>query len=285
MSENPHFTCSILTTAYLPPVEYFFAIAHSDRVLIEQHEAYQKQSWRSRCRILAAAGPEDLSIPIVKEERRSRPIRDIRIDYSEPWLQHHIRALSAAYNHSAFYDYYADDLIPILESKPAFLFDLNQSLLEKLLSLLDIGTPISLTDSFVKPGSTSFVMPDLIRHLSPRASFPEARSEHPCLRALDTDNTERSTRPAHACPNAPWAEGPVFDGRQRIQPKSKERSLLAEYGREQAYYQVFINQDPSSVMPGSSRHAGPDPASQFVPNLSIIDLLSAEGPDAGSFLL
>ena len=34
----PHFTCSILTTAYLPPVSYFFAIAHSDRVLIEQHE-------------------------------------------------------------------------------------------------------------------------------------------------------------------------------------------------------------------------------------------------------
>jgi WbqC-like protein family. len=99
---GPHFDISLLTTAYLPPVEYFFTIAHSDRVLIEQHEAYQKQSWRSRCRILAAGGPEDLSIPIIKEERRSRPIRDIRIDYSEPWLQHHIRAFAAAYHSSVF---------------------------------------------------------------------------------------------------------------------------------------------------------------------------------------
>ena len=212
---GPHFDCSILTTAYCPPVEYFFAIAHSDRVLIEQHEAYQKQSWRNRCRILSAAGPEDLSIPVVKEERLSRPIRDIRIDYGEPWLQHHVRALAAAYNHSAFYDYYADDLIPILERKPAFLFDLNQSLLEKLLFLLGLDTPVSLTASYIKDYQA------------------------------------------------------VFDGRSRIQPKYKGESLLAEYGSEQAYYQVFVNQTPG---------AG------FIPNLSILDLLSAEGPDAGAFL-
>lgn len=227
MTAGPHFDVSVLTTAYLPPVEYFFVIAQSGRVLIEQHENYQKQSWRSRCRILAAGGPEDLSIPVVKEERRSRPIRDIRIDYSEPWLQHHIRAFDAAYHSSAFYDYYADDLLPILESRPAFLFDLNMSLLEKLLELLDLQTPVSLTSAYVsedlKPGLT----------------------------------------------------GHFFDGRARIQPKYKGKSLLAEYGCEQAYYQVFVNQ-----MPGQ---AGLD-AQGFIPNLSILDLLSAEGPDAGRFL-
>jgi len=248
MTGLPHFSCSLLATAYLPPVEYFFAIAHSDRVLIEQHEAYQKQSWRSRCRILAAAGPEDLSIPIVKEERRSRPIRDIRIDYSEPWLQHHIRALSAAYNHSAFYDYYADDLIPLLEQKPAYLFDLNQTLLEKLLTLLDLHTPVSLTESFVKDYD------GIARR--PGGAFSVSRGE--CSTA---------TRVL----NAPQIDSVIiFDGRIRIQPKYKGKSLLAEYGCEQAYYQVFVNQDPS--------------CHSFIPNLSIIDLLSAEGPNAGSYL-
>ena len=237
MTGLPHFSCSLLTTAYLPPVEYFFAIAHSDRVLIEQHEAYQKQSWRSRCRILAAAGPEDLSIPIVKEERRSRPIRDIRIDYSEPWLQHHIRALSAAYNHSAFYDYYADDLLPILNSKPAFLFDLNLALLEKLLSLLGLDTPIALTDRFIAP----------------------FRSDNPLPSQKKCSVNGLSPASLHD-----------FDGRERIQPKYKGESLLAAFGCEQAYYQVFVNQDPSRR--------------SFIPNLSIIDLLSAEGPNAGSFL-
>ena len=221
---GPHFSACLLTTAYLPPVDYFFAIAHSDRLLLEQHENYQKQSWRSRCRILSAGGPEDLSIPVVKEERRSRPIRDIRIDYGEPWLQHHIRAFSAAYNASAYYDYYADDLLPILEKKPAFLFDLNLALLEKLLVLLDLSVPVALTERY-----------------------------------------------------EPGLPGDVLDGRARIQPKYKGESLLAEYGREQAYYQVFVNRIPGQ--------AGDDGASTFIPNLSILDLLSAEGPDAGKYLL
>ena len=240
---TPFFDCSVLTTAYLPPVEYFFAVAHSGRVCIEQHEAYQKQSWRNRCRILSAAGPEDLSIPVVKEERLSRPIRDIRIDYSEPWLQHHVRAFAAAYNHSAFYDYYADDLLPLLESKPVFLFDLNQALLEKLLALLGLDTPISFTDSFAPLRS------DISSPSQEKCSFEEISS-------------------------APLRG--IFDGRERIQPKYKGKSLLAEYGREQAYYQVFVNE-----IPGQARIDG---SSSFIPNLSILDLLSAEGPNAGAFL-
>ena len=248
------FDTAVLTTAYFPPVEYFFAIANSGQVLIEQHEAYQKQSWRNRCRILSAAGPEDLSIPVVKEERLSRPIRDIRIDYGEPWLQHHIRALSAAYNHSAFYDYYADDLLPILESKPAFLFDLNMALLEKLLVLLALDVPVSLTESYVK----DYAGISLRRNQNPRG-----------CRALATRNADCSTRPA-------LDSGVILDGRSRIQPKYKGESLLAEYDCQQAYYQVFVNQ-----IPGQARNDG---TSSFIPNLSILDLLSAEGPDAADFL-
>ena len=240
---GPLFGTVVLTTAYLPPVEYFFAIANSGRVLIEQHEAYQKQSWRNRCRILATGGPEDLSIPVVKEERLSRPIRDIRIDYSEPWLQHHIRAFAAAYHNAAFYDYYADDLIPMLERKPVFLFDLNQSLLEKLLELLNLHVPVSLTD-----------------HFCARYSDVAYAREKCSLNATSFVLSHKN----------------VLDGRERIQPKYKGESLLAEYHCEQAYYQVFVNE-----MPGLARHDG---MPSFIPNLSILDLLSAEGPDAASFL-
>lgn len=252
---GPHFDISLLTTAYLPPVEYFFTIAHSDRVLIEQHEAYQKQSWRSRCRILAAGGPEDLSIPIIKEERRSRPIRDIRIDYSEPWLQHHIRAFAAAYHSSAFYDYYADDLLPILERRPVFLFDLNMELLEKLLELLDLEVPVLLTEKYTKS------VEDLALVRGPGGAVTVLFGE----RLREPKMVLTAQRP----------EGVVFDGRQRIQPKYKGESLLAEYGCQQAYYQVFVNQ-----MPGQAGHD----AQGFIPNLSILDLLSAEGPDSGRFL-
>ena len=252
---GPLFPESVLTTAYFPPVEYFFVLANSGRILIEQHEAYQKQSWRNRCRILATAGPEDLSIPVVKEERLSRPIRDIRIDYGEPWLQHHVRAFEAAYRHSAFYDYYADDLLPILQRKPAFLFDLNQAILEKLLGLLDLHVPIDLTDRFVNDyaaGSLGAAEPF-------RGQRGRLASKEPAV-ASGLRTPAASLR----------------DFRKRIQPKYKGKSLLAEYGCEQAYYQVFVNEIPG--------RAGDDGKSSFIPNLSILDLLCAEGPGAGTFL-
>lgn len=207
------FGASVLTTAYFPPVEYFFAIARSGKVLIEQHEKYQKQSYRNRCRILSAAGPEDLSIPIVKDGTLSRPIRDLKIDYSDNWLQRHLRAFSAAYNSSAFFEYYEDELSSILLAKPVFLFDLNCSLLERLLELTGIRADISFTESYL-------------------SDYEDA-----------------------------------FDFRERIHPKHKGESLLQEYKKEKTYFQVFSDKYP------------------FTANLSILDLLSAEGPNALSFLL
>lgn len=144
----PLFDTVTLSAAYFPPVEYFLAIAQSGRVLVEQNELYQKQSYRNRCRIYSGGGVMQLSIPVIKDVIHARPIRDIRIDYSEPWLQQHTRAIEAAYNSSPFYLYYKDDFLEILRKKPEFLFDLDIALTEKLLELVGIKAEISFTDSF-----------------------------------------------------------------------------------------------------------------------------------------
>lgn len=139
---------AILTTAYLPSVEYFFAIAQSGRVLIEQNELYQKQSYRNRCRIFSAGGVEQLIIPVIKDGSYSRPIRDVRIDYSDNWLLRHKRAIDAAYNSSPFYLYYKDDFTGIFDSRPEYLFDLNMKFLELLLELIGLKADIKFTDKF-----------------------------------------------------------------------------------------------------------------------------------------
>lgn len=214
------FPQAVLTTAYFPPVEYFFAIASSGKVLIEANENWQKQSYRSRCHIYSAAGPEVLSVPIVRAGGEKIPVRDARIDYGEPWLQHHERAMTAAYNNSAFFEYYIDELFAILDRREPFLFDLNMRLLESLLHMAGIRADISLTEEW---------LPD-------------------------------------------YAEG---DFRERIQPKWRGESLLSEHRADRPYFQVFGAADTSQK--------GPGPAS-FIPNLSILDLLCAEGPESISFL-
>ena len=136
----------LLSTAYLAPVEYYVAIAQAETVLIEQHEYFQKQTYRSRCKIATANGPMDLSIPVDKSTKDF--IRDVRISEHSDWQTHHWRSIESAYSSSPFFEYYADDLRPFYEKKCLFLWDFNISILHKLLELLDIQPKICLTNEF-----------------------------------------------------------------------------------------------------------------------------------------
>ena len=135
-----------LSTAYFPPIAFFQHLKNAEKVCIEQHEYYQKQTYRSRCRIATASGVMDLSIPV--EKRNHTLIRDIRISEHSDWQTQHWRSIEAAYNSSPFFEYYADDFRPYFEKKWLFLWDLNMELLYKTLELLDIDTQIELTKQY-----------------------------------------------------------------------------------------------------------------------------------------
>ena len=110
----------LLGIAYFPPVSYFALIAKGmvlspentipSIVYIEACENYQKQSWRNRCEIMAADGPAFLNFPIVHEGSHDLPITRIKVDYSTPWVLKTERAISSAYESSAYFDYYKDEL-------------------------------------------------------------------------------------------------------------------------------------------------------------------------------
>ena len=146
---------AILSSAYFPPIDYFRVIARVGNVFLEAKETFQKQTYRNRCKILAADGMLSLSIPLIKGEDRS--IAAMRIDYSKPWLQQHKRALVSAYNSSPFFEYYQDDIFEILDKKYETLFELNNALLEKLLQLLGLKNNITLTCEYLNEAPEGFV--------------------------------------------------------------------------------------------------------------------------------
>lgn len=206
----------LLSSAYLPPVDYFAAIARYGGALVEACENYQKQSYRNRCTILTANGKMNLNIPVLRGGENlshSVPITEIQIDYQENWPIRHIRAMEAAYMNSPFFEYYIDDISAILLRKEKSLFTLNLELIKLLLGFCGIKAEIGLTKEFV-------------------ADY----------------------------------KGSAEDLRNRIHPKSKLPSLLAEWKKEKPWWQVFAPQG-------------------FVSGLSIVDLLFNEGPNAISFLV
>ena len=162
----------VLSTAYMPPVSYFAAMAEEmdgltnrrdgdssieltpSVIYIEACENYQKQSYRNRCRVYAADGVQALSYPVVHEGGTHKlPISEIKIDWSTPWLQQHERAIVSAYRTSAYFEYYQDELFAILESRPERLLDLNTQLLRFFIEKTGLAVELRMTSEFSREGT------------------------------------------------------------------------------------------------------------------------------------
>ena len=116
---------------------------------MEACENYQKQSWRNRCRILTANGPESLNVPVVHENGTfSLPIKEIRVEYTTPWVMRTERAIESAYSSSPFFIYYKDALFSILDSHPATLWELNRRIIDFFCSKIGISPDFRETTDY-----------------------------------------------------------------------------------------------------------------------------------------
>ena len=183
----------LLSTAYFPPVTWF-ALALKDltlspdrvlpfRICLEACENYQKQSYRNRCYILASDGPQMLQVPVLhrmaapaeevslpeafarigsrsdasgrETSAATRSIRSIGVDYSTPWVLRTQRALDTAYETSAFYEYYRDQVFALLDRQPQTLWELNLSTIRWALQALGVPCSPEATTSFAVPGTVA----------------------------------------------------------------------------------------------------------------------------------
>ena len=164
----------LFSTAYIPPVSYFAAMAQEmgglirkrggdstvglspSVVYIEACENYQKQSYRNRCRFYAADGVQSLSFPVVHEEGTYKhPVSRIKIDYSTPWVQQHKRAIVSAYRTSAYFEYYQDEFFAILDSRHERLLDLNMALMRFFIEKTGICVDLRMTQDYSSEGFVS----------------------------------------------------------------------------------------------------------------------------------
>ena len=156
----------LLSTAFFPPVSWFAAAAKDwGRVVVtnpssfcdvylEAHENFQKQSFRNRCIIASANGPEAISVPVVHDgDIFHTPITEIRVDYKDQWVKKAWRAIESAYSTSAYFEYYKDDIYAILSSGIPTLWDLNLSIIEFFIQKIRLGIHIVPTESYASAGN------------------------------------------------------------------------------------------------------------------------------------
>jgi hypothetical protein len=146
-------TIALIESQYLPPICWFSLIQGHTAVSVEKFEHYQKQTYRNRCYIMTAQGPAALIIPLIHDAGKTL-IKDMRIDYSQKWLNNHWRTIQSAYGKAPFYEYYQQDLHEAMFSRPAFLYDLNMSLLRICFKWLRCNISLTETSLYEKEPGT-----------------------------------------------------------------------------------------------------------------------------------
>ncbi len=197
----------LLTTAYFAPVSYYAFLLRAQGACIEQCEHYHKQSWRNRCLLSAANGPIALTVPVEKEN--DQDIRRVRITEKDNWRHRHWQSIASAYQSSPFFEYYEDDLRPLVEdSGQELLFDFNEAIRRKICELLDIQTPVALTRDYKADYLSSDRLTDLREAIHPKRDFRLLPGYEP----------------------RPYTQ--VFEGRFGFQPELSILDLLFNMGPE-----------------------------------------------------
>lgn len=201
-----------LSTTYFGPVQWYQKLHRYDRVVIERHETFQKQTYRNRCLIATTQGVQALTVPVVHggPNPEGEAICHLRLSDHGEWRRQHWQAIQSAYGESPFFEYYEDDLRPFFtERRWELLLDYNDAICRKMCELTDIHPNMEYTTHFAPLSGGGSDFRDVIR-------------------------------PKHPLPD------PDFQSRP--------------------YYQVF-----------AQKH-------DFLPNLSILDLLLNMGPESIFYL-
>lgn len=201
----------LLQTTYFGPIQWYQKLNRYDQVLIEQHDNYQKQTYRNRCVIATANGLQALTVPVEAAGEKC-VMKDVRISDHNQWRRVHWNALQSAYSESPFFEYFQDDIRPFFERKYDYLVDFNEAIRQKVCELIEIEPKVEYTKEYFS-ATTS--------HLSPLDDYREViHAKHP---QPDADFT----------PKRYWQ---VFEHKHGFQPNLSILDLLFNMGKESVFY-------------------------------------------------
>ena len=93
-------TCVIMQPTHLPWLGYFDLIKSADVFVFLDHVQFSKQSWQQRNYILTNNGKLMLTIPVIKDSAKNKPINNVDIDNSRKPLVKHMKSIGDNYSKS-----------------------------------------------------------------------------------------------------------------------------------------------------------------------------------------
>ena len=140
---------ALFIPTYFSPIAQYAAIFKNENIVFETEDNYQKQTYRNRTYIYGANGKLALNVPVKHKTGTGRKkTKDTLVENDFPWQQQHLKSLQVAYRASPFFEFYEDDLLPILTKKYKYLQDLNIDTFTFINQALDLQKPIVQTQEY-----------------------------------------------------------------------------------------------------------------------------------------
>lgn len=141
---------------YFSPIVQYGALFSCDEIIFEIHDNFQKQSYRNRCYIYGPNGKQLLSIPVSHPNKEIKKTKDTVIEFGSGWQNQHLKSLKTAYNSSPFFEFYIDELLPILTKQYKYLLDVNIDTFTAINGALELGKPYSTTSDYIEDYDQDF---------------------------------------------------------------------------------------------------------------------------------
>ena len=127
---------------YLPWLGLFHKIALADLFISFDQVQYLPKDWNNRNRIKTSTGPVWLTVPVLRHGHRERPLSELEINNALPWGRKHWRTLDLNYRHAPYFREYAPFFEETYARRWSTLAELNGHMLDWLLRILGITTPV-----------------------------------------------------------------------------------------------------------------------------------------------
>tara|TARA_B110000503_G_C7144000_1_gene412140 strand:- start:1103 stop:1738 length:636 start_codon:yes stop_codon:yes gene_type:complete len=137
----------ILPSSCFAPILQFALITDAENYTIETKEHFVKQSYRSRFQIYGANGMLNLVVPVKKRKNHS-PIEQIEVSYDESWQQLHWRSIESAYRASPFFEFYEEEIKPLVFLKEINLIKRNAEIERAILRIIEISSSVIFSKNY-----------------------------------------------------------------------------------------------------------------------------------------
>lgn len=149
----------LIHPAYFGPVSQFVALAKAEKVVFENEDNYQKQTFRNRMYIYDSNGKLLLNIPIrhrsaltgePKTPGKHQLYKEVQLENEFNWQTQHWRGLKSSYQTSPFFEYYEDELYPLYHKKFKYLLDFNYACLAFAVDALQMNLDFVKTSDYMR---------------------------------------------------------------------------------------------------------------------------------------